>query len=55
MCAIEGIGPKLAETLVDFFTKLKRRGPQVEMEDGEADGAHADQAVYQLKPPPDSV
>jgi excinuclease ABC subunit C len=24
--AIEGIGPKLAETLVDFFAKLKRRG-----------------------------
>jgi excinuclease ABC subunit C len=23
---IEGIGPKLAETLVDFFAKLKRRG-----------------------------
>jgi excinuclease ABC subunit C len=26
ICAIEGIGPKLAETLVDFFAKLKRRG-----------------------------
>jgi excinuclease ABC subunit C len=26
--AIEGIGPKLAETLVDFFVKLKNRGPQ---------------------------
>jgi excinuclease ABC subunit C len=55
ICAVEGIGPKLAETLVDFFAKLKRRGPQIEMQDGEADGAHADQAIYQLKPSPDSV
>src|SRR5476651_137585 len=31
ICAIEGIGPKLAESIVDFFAKLKRR-PQVEEE-----------------------
>ncbi|HEY0257616.1 MAG TPA: helix-hairpin-helix domain-containing protein, partial [Candidatus Methylacidiphilales bacterium] len=33
ICAIEGIGPKMAGTLVDFFTKLKRRGAQAEVED----------------------
>jgi excinuclease ABC subunit C len=32
ICAIEGIGPKLAETLVEFFAKLKRKGPQPEEE-----------------------
>ena len=32
ICAIEGIGPKLAETIVEFFAKLKRRGPQIEDE-----------------------
>ena len=26
ICAIDGVGPKLAETLVEFFAKLKRRG-----------------------------
>ena len=30
--SIEGIGPKLAETIVDFFAKLKKRGPQIEDE-----------------------
>jgi excinuclease ABC subunit C len=55
ICAIEGIGPKLAETLVDFFTKLKRRGPQIESDDGDSDGARSDLAVYQLKPPPAPV
>ena len=30
ICAIEGIGPKLAETLVDFFAKWKRRGEPME-------------------------
>ena len=30
ICAIEGIGPKLAETLVEFFAKWKRRGEPVE-------------------------
>jgi excinuclease ABC subunit C len=30
ICAIEGIGPKLAETLVEFFAKWKRRGDPVE-------------------------
>ena len=29
---MEGIGPKLAEGIVDFFAKLKRRGPQIEEE-----------------------
>ena len=29
---IEGVGPKLAETIVEFFAKLKRRGPQIEDE-----------------------
>jgi excinuclease ABC subunit C len=32
ICTIEGIGPKLAETLVDFFAKLKRRGTSLEPE-----------------------
>jgi excinuclease ABC subunit C len=26
ICAIDGVGPKLAETLIEFFAKLKRRG-----------------------------
>jgi excinuclease ABC subunit C len=30
--AVEGIGPKLAENLVDFFARLKKRGPQIEDE-----------------------
>jgi excinuclease ABC subunit C len=30
--SVEGIGPKLAEGIVDFFAKLKRRGPQIEEE-----------------------
>ena len=29
---IDGVGPKLAESIVDFFAKLKRRGPQIEDE-----------------------
>src|SRR5258708_27198165 len=32
ICAIEGIGPKLAETLVEFFEKVKRRGSRIEDE-----------------------
>jgi excinuclease ABC subunit C len=32
ICAIDGVGPKLAESIVEFFAKLKRRGPQIEDE-----------------------
>src|SRR5271170_3560929 len=32
ICAIEGIGPKLAGSIVEFFVKLKRRGPVIEDE-----------------------
>ena len=50
--AIEGIGPKLAESLVDFFAKLKRRGPQIEDEtvgDG-PDESKSGIVTYQIKP-----
>ena len=60
--AIEGIGPKLAETIVDFFAKLKKRGPQIEDEQvgdlpeaAETSGPTEDesgQVTYQLKPSP---
>jgi excinuclease ABC subunit C len=62
--AVEGIGPKLAETIVEFFVKLKRRGPQIEDEQvgdlPEADAApdptgpveiEPGLMTYQLKPP----
>ncbi len=54
ICAIEGIGPKLAETLIEFFEKLKRRGPQIE-DEGPVDEPGLTEAepgkfVYQLKP-----
>ncbi len=59
ICEIEGIGPKLAETLVDFFAKLKRRGSSVEEIPEEADGLepgpHETEdgvVTYQLKPAP---
>jgi excinuclease ABC subunit C len=52
--AIEGIGPKLAESLVDFFAKLKRRGPQIEGESvGDVSGPDESEpgvVTYQLKP-----
>jgi excinuclease ABC subunit C len=55
--AIEGIGPKLAETIVDFFAKLKRRGPQIEDEQEgdlpEAEEAEPGMITYQLKPSPE--
>jgi excinuclease ABC subunit C len=36
ICVIEGIGPKLAESVVEFLAKMKRRSPQMdeEPEDG---------------------
>ncbi len=59
ICAIEGIGPKLAETIVDFFAKLKRRGPQIE-DEAVGDIPSSDESgpvetepgvvTYQLKP-----
>jgi excinuclease ABC subunit C len=56
ICAIEGIGPKLAETLVDFFAKLKRRGPQIEDEIvgdlSTPDEPEPGVITYHLKPPP---
>jgi excinuclease ABC subunit C len=33
---VEGVGPKLAETLVDFFARLKRRGAPLPEENAEA-------------------
>jgi excinuclease ABC subunit C len=54
--AIEGVGPKLAESIVDFFAKLKKRGPQIEDETvGDlpgADEAESGVVTYQLKPRP---
>src|SRR5271156_3731461 len=52
ICAIEGIGPKLAETLVDFFAKLKRRGAQIEEETvGDVpDESEPGVVTYRLKP-----
>jgi excinuclease ABC subunit C len=54
--AIEGIGPKLAETLVDFFAKLKKRGPRIE-DDPEDEGSGPDEVesaivTYNLRPRP---
>jgi excinuclease ABC subunit C len=54
--AIEGIGPKLAESIIDFFANLKRRGPQIEDETvGDlpgADDVDAGTITYQLKARP---
>ena len=60
--AVEGIGPKLAETIVDFFARLKKRGPQIEdeqegdlPENGEETGPvenESGEVSYQLKPSP---
>jgi len=54
ICAIEGIGPKLAESIVDFFAKLKRRGPQIEEEAvGDISGPDESEpgiVTYHLKP-----
>jgi excinuclease ABC subunit C len=62
--AVEGIGPKLAETIVDFFARLKKRGPQIEEEQegdlpesGEESGpveSESGEVTYQLKPAPPS-
>ena len=49
ICAIEGIGPKLAESLVEFFAKLKKRGPQIE-DEGTGDESEPGIVTYQLKP-----
>src|SRR5271170_8327146 len=48
--AIEGIGPKLAETLVDFFARLKNRGPQTGDIDDHEVASDPDQVTYRLKP-----
>jgi ERCC4-type nuclease len=50
--AIDGVGPKLAETLVDFFAKRKRRGPHTGENSGDEGASHPDQVTYRLKPPP---
>ena len=49
ICAIEGIGPKLAETLVEFFAKLKRRGSPVEAAEPSED------TVQELMPEPEEM
>src|SRR5471032_3143713 len=53
ICAIEAIGPKLAEAIVEFFAKLKRRGPQIEDETvGDISGpveSETGEVNYQLK------
>jgi excinuclease ABC subunit C len=65
---VEGVGPKLAETLVDFFARLKRRGAPAEGEPPEGETVeelapeieHAagrelageNEVVYHLKPAP---
>ncbi|MCE0498290.1 MAG: excinuclease ABC subunit UvrC [Methylacidiphilales bacterium] len=56
ICAVEGIGPKLAENLIDFFAKLKNRGPQAgpDSSGGDAAVSNPDQTIYHLKPSPDS-
>jgi excinuclease ABC subunit C len=57
--AVEGVGPKLAETLVDFFAKWKKRGSPVEDEAiGELppglNETEPGEVTYQLKPPASS-
>ncbi|HEV3271524.1 MAG TPA: excinuclease ABC subunit UvrC [Candidatus Methylacidiphilales bacterium] len=49
ICAVEGIGPKLAGTLVDFFAKLKRRGARSGDENA-GDETEAGVVTYRLKP-----
>ncbi len=55
ICAIEGIGPKLAESIVEFFAKLKR-GP-VQLDDEPEDGEPIEESelgvvTYRLRPRP---
>jgi excinuclease ABC subunit C len=58
ICAIEGVGPKLAETLVDFFARLKRRGSPASDENSVDEEMPAPDetdplgVTYQLKPAP---
>ena len=49
---IEGVGPKLAETLVDFFAKLKNRPASIEDEPAEPglDDSNPEEITYRLKP-----
>ena len=59
ICAIDGVGPKLAEALVDFFAKLKKRGAPSE-DEGAVDEVGLDESdpekiTYQLKPSPSSA
>ncbi len=50
--AIEGIGPKLAATLVDFLAKLKNRPAPIEEERAEPglDDSNPEEITYRLKP-----
>jgi len=50
--AIEGIGPKLATTLVDFLAKLKNRPAAIEDEPTEPglDDSNPEEITYRLKP-----
>src|SRR5271168_3298178 len=54
ICAIDGVGPKLAESIVEFFGKLKRRAAQIEVESvDEISGPVESEpgvVTYQLKP-----
>ncbi|MCE0483984.1 MAG: excinuclease ABC subunit UvrC [Methylacidiphilales bacterium] len=50
ICAIDGVGPKLAESIVEFFAKLKRRGSQTEDDASAAVESEPGVVNYQLKP-----
>ena len=49
ICAIDGVGPKLAESIVEFFAKLKRRSPQIE-DETVGDESEPGVVTYHLKP-----
>jgi excinuclease ABC subunit C len=50
ICAVEGVGPKLAGTLVDFFARLKRRAQAVPDETAGDDTQAAEGGAEELPP-----